>query len=212
VRLPITIDTIEINSLVAARPERIVAVLERETLNGLWQLTLSDPDRKREWRLGYYIDGYESRQLELQDELAQERWPNVSWPEAAWSGNKMAIYVHPGDRTVYVRMRPSDAAAPWWLKYPLLCRDAGHPLHAPVYFGTAAEGRWFFLDCLGGRREYLAGLEELEDRIRHSVCSHGCGVIHWREWHVVARGSVVISTFREPAPDDVINALRLVRW
>ena len=50
--MSVTIDAVEINSLVARRPEKLLAVLERETLNGLWQLVLTDPERHMEWLLG----------------------------------------------------------------------------------------------------------------------------------------------------------------
>lgn len=203
----ISIDAVEINSLVAARPRRILVVLEREPLNGLWQLTLSDPDRRKEWRLGHYIDGYESREVELQDELKEEKWPRVSWPEMAWTGDRTVIYVNPGDEVIYISARLGET--PWRLSYPLLCADAGHIIAAPVYFGTTLEGRWFYLDCAGGRREYFGGLEGLERKVRDRRCSQ-CGRIHWWRWYVVRRGEIAESQNWEPEPDETVEVLRRV--
>jgi hypothetical protein len=102
-RLPITNDAVEINSLVAWRPEKLLAVLERETLNGLWQLVLTDPERDKEWllgrhmewRLGYYIDGYENREVELRDELVRER--HKEWllgrPMEWWLSYWLSYYI-----------------------------------------------------------------------------------------------------------------------
>lgn len=197
----ITTDAIEINSLVAARPERILAVLEREPINGLWQLVLSDPATRREWRLGYYIDHYEGREVELRDELRQERWPG--WPYAgpdaiAWRGKQARIVADSSKIRVEI--------GAWRLEYPRLCVFVQHALESPVYIGTTSEGRWFFLDCISGWRAYPGSMEGLEREIMTDACH--CGRLHWFVWHVVRRGEIVETRYGQARPHAVIEVLR----
>jgi hypothetical protein len=197
----VTTDAVEINSLVAARPERILAVLEREPVNGLWQLTLSDPETRNVWRLGYYIDHYETREVEMQDELQRERWPG--WPHAgpdviAWRGKHVRIAA---DSSV---IRVEIGA--WHLEYPRLCPFAQHALEEPVFLGTTAEGRWFFMDCMGGRRAYPGSLKGLEREVELRACH--CGKLHWLVWHVVRRGEIVETRYGQATPHAVIEVLR----
>ena len=197
--MSVTIDAVEINSLVARRPEKLLAVLERETLNGLWQLTLSDPEGRGAWQLGHYLDGYENREVELQDELAEERRVDASPGEIAWRGERMRITA---DRD---RIRVEIGA--WRLEYPLLCPFTQHPLDAPVWLGTTVEGRHFYLDCAGGFRTYPGSLEGLIEEVR-TRCSQ-YGGIHWFAWRVVARGAVTARSDQPPTgSNEVIEALR----
>jgi hypothetical protein len=197
----ISTDAIEINSLVAARPGRVLAVLEHEPVNGLWQLTLSDPEGRRTWRLGHYIDHYESREIELQDELKQERWPE--WPDIgsdalAWSGKHVRIVA--GSSMIRVEI------GAWRLEYPRLCTFVQHALEKPVYLGTTVEGRYFMLDCIGGWRKYFGSLEGLEREIMMDACH--CGKLHWLVWHVVRDGEIVETRYGQTRPHVVIEVLR----
>jgi hypothetical protein len=195
----ITIDTVEINSLVAARPDRLFAVLERETQNGLWQLTLSDPETRNVWRLGYYIDHYETREVELQDELQQERpeWPHAS-DVIAWVGRRISIRAN-GDR-IHVEV------GTWRLEYPRLCPPATRAPGTHVYIGTTSEGRYFVLDCAGGKRAYPVSLEGLECEVELKACC--CDGSHRLAWHVVRGGEVVEVVETSRGPRAVIEVLR----
>jgi hypothetical protein len=201
VNCPITIDAVEINSLIAARPERLLAVLESEPSGGLWQLVLIDEDRGREWRLGYYIDGYETREVELRDELLAEI-PLSGPGEVAWSGRLVRIAASGDAVTV-------EVGAGWRLEHPRLCPPVQFPLDAPVYLGTTLEGRYFYLDCFGGYRAYHGSLDGLEREVELSRCSQ-CGAIHWFRWAVVRGGKIVISADRSPGASEVIEILRRV--
>jgi len=198
--MSVTIDAVEINSLVARRPEKLLAVLERETLNGLWQLVLTDPEGRGAWQLGHYLDGYENREVELQDELAEERRVDASPGEIAWRGERMRIDA--GSDRIRIEI------GAWRLEYPLLCPFAQHPLDAPVWLGTTVEGRYFYLDCFSGFTVYPDSLEGLNREVYRSRCPQ-CGAIHWFEWRIVARGRIAVNSSKPPyGPNEVIEALR----
>jgi hypothetical protein len=54
-------DVLELNDFWARRPKHVALYFEIEEQNGLWSLLLKS--NEKEWHVGYYIDGNETRRL-----------------------------------------------------------------------------------------------------------------------------------------------------
>jgi len=202
----LTKDTIEFNGFWAASPPRARLIYEEEPNNGLWQLILYDLERPRTWRLGAYLDAYESRRTLYDMPLALHYGRYIDdRPDMQRYDITNSVIKDLGGE--FVIDLPDQWRPDIVIRIPAIC-GARYPLAEPVLLGTL-DNRYFALDCASGLYEFET-LDELTEWVRERECpeGHEYPVIHWWEWHVVRDGKVVHSEYVQPSPQEVIDALR----
>jgi hypothetical protein len=200
-------DVIEFNAFWAATPERVRLVYEEEWQNGLWQLVLYDMKRPgKSWRLGAYLDAYESRRTLYDMPLVFHYGRYIDdRPDMQRYDITNSVIKDLGGE--FVIDLPDQWRPDIVIRIPAIC-GAGYPLAEPVLLGTL-DNRYFALDCASGLYEFET-LDELTEWVREQECpeGHEYPVIHWWEWHIVKNGEVVYSNYTQPSPQEVIDALR----
>jgi len=198
-------DVIEFNAFWAATPAQVRLVYEEEPSNGLWQLILYDLRRSRSWRLGAYIDGYENRRTLYNMVLAYHygRYIDDSEEARKYDVTNSVIKDLGGE---FVINLPDQWRPDIVIRIPAIC-GAGYPLAEPVVLGVL-DNRYFALDCASDLYEFET-LDELTEWVKGQECpeGHTWPVIHWWEWHIFQNGKVVHSSYTQPSPQEVIDAL-----